>query len=49
MNRLFRTHTPGAAGYTALAIFVVGYLAMMGLVIAPGSFLTPATSISAGD
>lgn len=46
MNRLFRTETPGTTGYLALAIFVGGYLAMMGLIVAPQVVFSKADTVT---
>lgn len=45
MTRIFRTHTPGTAGWVALALFVGGYAAMMALVLAPQAVLHPAATV----
>lgn len=39
MKRLFRTQTPGLAGYAWLAAFAAAYLLLAGLVLAPQSLL----------
>lgn len=40
MNRLFHSGAPRGAGYVGLALFVIAYLAIVTLLVAPGLVTT---------
>ncbi len=49
MTRLFRNTTAPADGYSALILFLIAYLGVVGLLVAPKGFLSANTRPAVAD